>query len=75
MTTGRTLAAKPRSASQTSPGLGFIEEVQDFLFGAARSDEVEDALIGEFDDLGELTTDLIHRLRAPFSEPPIQLFG
>ena len=35
MTTGRVLAASPRSASQISPGWGLIEQVEDLLFGGA----------------------------------------
>jgi hypothetical protein len=31
MTTGRTLAARLRSANQTSPGFGFLQHVEDFL--------------------------------------------
>ncbi len=48
MTTGRVLAASPRSASQISPGWGFIEQVEDLLFGGARAREVKDGVIGEF---------------------------
>jgi hypothetical protein len=33
ITTGRVLAASPRSASQISPGLGFVKQVEDLLFG------------------------------------------
>jgi hypothetical protein len=35
VTTGLVLAAIPRSASQTSPGYGFIQKVKDFLFDGA----------------------------------------
>ena len=40
MTTGRVLAASPRSASQISPGWGFIEQVEDLLFGGARARDI-----------------------------------
>ena len=53
MTTGRVLAASPRSASQISPGWGFIEQVENFLFGGARARDVKDVVIGEFYDLCE----------------------
>lgn len=66
MTTGRSLAAKPRSAVQTSPGSWFIERIQDFLFHLARPRDVEQAQIGQFDDLGDLTPNPLGRLRAPF---------
>ncbi|MBV8609216.1 MAG: hypothetical protein JO034_17390 [Singulisphaera sp.] len=63
---------KPRSAIQTSPGHGFIEEVQDFLFHFAGPDEVKKALIGKFDDFGDLAPDLFRGFRAPFSELRVQ---
>jgi hypothetical protein len=53
MTTGRVLAASPKSASQTSPGWGLIEQVEDFLFGGAGARHVKDVVIGEFYDLGD----------------------
>ena len=46
MTMGRVLAASPRSASQISPGRGFIEQVQDLLFGGARAHDIQDVVIG-----------------------------
>ncbi len=49
--TGRVLAASPKSASQISPGRGFIEQVEDLLFGSARAREIEDVVIGEFYNL------------------------
>jgi hypothetical protein len=36
-TTGRVFAARPRSANHTSPGCGFIEQVENLLFGCART--------------------------------------
>ena len=42
MTTGRVLAASPKSASQISPGWGLIEQVEDLLFGGARARDVKD---------------------------------
>src|SRR5271163_3392485 len=48
MTTGRVLAASPRSASQISPGRGLIEQVEDLLFGSARARNIKDVVVGEF---------------------------
>ena len=72
MTTGRNFAAKPRSAIQTSPGRGFIEEVQDFLIYLARTYNVEEVLIGQLDDLENLTPNLFGGLWAPLPELLIQ---
>jgi len=72
MTTGRNLAAKPRSAVQTSPGRGFIKEVQDFLFHRAGPDDVEEVPIGKFDDLDDLTPDPFSGFRTPFPELLVQ---
>jgi hypothetical protein len=41
------MAFLPRSAIQTSPGRGFIEQVLNFLFHGARPDNVENTLIGQ----------------------------
>jgi len=53
MTTGRVLAASPKSVSQISPGWGLIEQVQNFLFGGARACDVKDVVIGELNHLGD----------------------
>ena len=50
--TGRVFAASPKSASQTSPGCGLIEKIQDRLLPFSRTQEVEGVLIGEIDDVG-----------------------
>lgn len=68
MTTGRNLAAKPRSAVQTSPGRGFIEEVQDVLLHTARPHDVEKAPVGQLDDLDHLRANLFRGFRAPLLE-------
>lgn len=52
MTTGRVLAASPRSLSQISPGWGSIEPVEDFLFSGARARDVKEILVGEFYHFG-----------------------
>jgi hypothetical protein len=72
MTTGRVLTASPRSASQISPGWGFIKQVEDLLFGGARACEIEDIVIGEFYDLSDALPDLRRRLRLPFAQSSIQ---
>ncbi|MGO9463320.1 MAG: hypothetical protein ACLQVF_04055 [Isosphaeraceae bacterium] len=72
MTTGRNLAAKPRSAIQTSPGRGFIDEVQDFLLHSAGPDQVEEALIGKLNDFSDLAPDLLDGFRAPLLELLVQ---
>jgi len=46
ITTGRVLAARPRSANQMSPGSGFVEEVEDFLFDAAGMRHIQRVSIG-----------------------------
>lgn len=74
MTTGRVLAASPRSASQISPGRGFIEQVQDVLFGAARARDVEDVVIGEFYHLGDALSGLCRSLRSPLAQPSVEFF-
>lgn len=56
--TGRVLAASPRSASQTSPGWGFIEQVDDLLFNVARAGDVQEILIGEFYDFPDALSGL-----------------
>ncbi len=48
------LAAKPRSAIQTSPGRGFIDEVQDFLLHPAKpSGQPWSALVFRIEQNGE----------------------
>ena len=72
MTTGRVLAASPRSASQISPGWGLIEQVEDLLFGGARARDVEDVVIGEFYDLGDALPGFCRRLRLPLAQSSVQ---
>ena len=72
MTTGRVLAASPRSASQISPGWGFIEQVEDLLFGGARARDVKDVVIGEFYDLSDALPGFCRRLRLPLAQSSVQ---
>ena len=71
MTTGRVLAASPRSASQISPGWGFIEQVEDLLFGGARVRDIKDAVIGELYNLVDALPGLCRRLRFPLAQSSI----
>ena len=75
MTTGRNFAAKPRSAIQTSPGRGLIEEIQDFLFDFARPNDVEEPLVGQLDDLNHVAADVFRSFGAPFPELLVQTFS
>jgi len=72
MTTGRVLAASPRSASQISPGWGFIEQVEDLLFSGARTRDIQDTVIGEFYNLGDALPGLSRRFRLPLAQSSIQ---
>ena len=51
MMAGRVWAASPRSASQISLGWGFIEQIQDLLFGGARARDIKDVVISEIYNL------------------------
>ena len=70
--TGRVLAASPRSASQISPGWGLIEQVEDLLFGGARSRNIKDVVIGELYDLGDALPGFCRRLRLPLTQSSVQ---
>ena len=74
MTTGRYFAAKPRSAIQTSPGRGFIDQVQDFLLHFARPSDVKEALIGQLDEFDDLASNLFRSFWAPFLELFVEPF-
>src|ERR1035438_1105212 len=71
MTTGRVLAASPRSAGQISPGWGFIEQVEDLLFGGARARDIKDVVIGEFYNLNDALPGLSCRLRFPLAQSSV----
>jgi len=71
MTTGRVLAASPRSASQISPGWGLIEQVEDLLFGGARARDVKDVVVGEFYNLSDALPGLCRRLRFPLAQSSV----
>ena len=73
MTTGRVFAASPRSASQISPGWGLIEQVEDLLFGGARTSDIKDVAIGEIYNLGDTLPCLRRRFRLPVAQSSVQL--
>jgi len=74
MITGRVFAAKPRPASQTSPGRWSIENVQDVLLDRTRTKYIESVLIGQGDDLGDAVAHVRGRLWLPFTQFGIQRF-
>ncbi len=67
MTTGRVLAASPKSASQISPGWGLIEQVEDLLFGGARTRDIKNVVIGELYNLTDALSGLRRCLRFPLA--------
>ena len=67
------LAAKPRSASQISPGCGLIKAVQYFLFDRSRTYQVERIMIGSVDDFTYERTNLRGDFRFPLTQLCIQL--
>jgi hypothetical protein len=71
MTTGRVLAASPRSASQISPGWGLIEQVQDLLFNCARTSNIQDVVIGELYHLSDALPGLGRRFRLPLAQSSV----
>jgi hypothetical protein len=68
MTTGLDFAAIPRSANQTSPGVRFIEQIENFLLDPPGAAEVEEIEIRQLDDLADKTLDLQSQIRLPFIE-------
>jgi hypothetical protein len=74
MTTGRVFAAKPRSASHTSPGRGFIEQIQYFLFHSSCPHYVQSVLISQINDFHYPLPDLISGIRLPLLQFRIQPF-
>jgi hypothetical protein len=71
MTTGRVLAASPRSASQISPGWGFIEQIQDLLFGSARTRDIKDVVIGELYNFSDALPGLCRCLWFPLAQSSV----
>jgi len=75
MTTGRVLAASPRSANQISPGWGFIEQIEDFLLGGARARDIQDVVISELYHFHDALSSLCRRLRLPLAQSGLQFLG
>ena len=75
MTTGRVFAASPRLVSQISPGWGFIEQVEDVLFGGARARDIKEILIREFDHLCDALSGFCRRIRLPLAQSVVQFRG
>jgi hypothetical protein len=67
-TTGRVLAAIPRSANQTSPGRGLIEDVHHFLLDAPRAADVQSVVVRLFDDFSHKRPNLLRGFRLPLVE-------
>jgi len=74
ITTGRVFAARPRSASQTSPGRGLIDEVQNLLLHGPRPQQVKSVLVGKIDNLRQGLAYLGSRLRTPLPQPRVEYF-
>lgn len=75
MRTGLVLAASPRSASQISPGLAFIEGIEDFLDDGPRGQQVQRVAVSQLDHVGD---DLLHLscdLRPPAGKFFVQFLG
>jgi len=72
---GRRFAANPRSASQISPGLAFIEGIEDFLGNRPRGQEIERISVGHGN---HVTHELLHLRRdlgVPCGEFFVELLG
>ena len=65
------MAASPRSASQISPGWGFIEQVEDLLFGGAGARDIEDVVIGELYNLSDTLPSFCRRFRPPLAQSSV----
>lgn len=65
MSTGRVLAASPISASQTSPGRGFVKQVDNLWFRGARMRQIKYVIISELDQLGDSFSGLCRDLWPP----------
>jgi hypothetical protein len=74
MTTGHVFAERPRSASQTSPGWGFIEEVEHFLLDLAGASQVQRVGISRCDDLFDASLDFPNSVWPPLSQFLVELF-
>jgi hypothetical protein len=69
MTTGRNLAAKPRSAIQTSLRLGSIDQIEHFLLDLARPSDVEKTPVGRLDEFNDLAPNLFRNVPSMTTRP------
>src|SRR5580658_5277247 len=74
MTTGGVFAAKPRSASQISPGRGSIQDVQNVLLAGPGTQQIERVLIRQSNNFAHAFAYLIGRLRPPLMQSGVQRF-
>src|ERR1019366_3939653 len=58
--------------SQMSPGCGLIEQVENLLFGGPRAHQIENVVVGEFNDLRYALPHLSRRFRLPLAQPCVQ---
>jgi hypothetical protein len=72
---GRVLAAQPRSASQTSPGTGFVEQIENFLLNGPGTTQVKHVRVRHFDNLGNPYTGFRCHLRPPLPQSVVERFG
>jgi len=72
ITTGRVFAVSPKSANQTSPGCGFIEQVEDLLFDSTLTHQIENVMVSEFHNLGNPLSHLSSCFRLPLAQPSVQ---
>ena len=55
-----------------SPGGGIVEQVENLLFCGARAHQIENVVVGEFNDLRYALSHLSRRFRLPLSQPCVQ---
>lgn len=69
----RCLAGIIEPSRSNSPGWGFIEQVEDLLFGGTRARDIKDAVIGQLYHLSDTLPGLCRRFRLPLAQSSIQL--
>ena len=55
-----------------SPGCGIVEQVEDLLFNGARAHQIENVVVGEFNDFGYALSYLSRCFRLPLAQPCVQ---
>src|SRR5436309_8939498 len=71
---GTGFAARPRSASHTSPGWGLIELVYNLLLDHARAHHVKSIVVSCIDHLRYERAHLLRDFRFPLAQLRVQLF-